>query len=284
VTRILVRSPGPFTTVQDLGRRGRAHWGVARSGAADRASLRLANRLVGNAEGAPGLEVLAGGAALESTGEAVVAVAGARCAVLLNGRPQGQHVALRLRAGDVLRLGPTSRGVRAYIAVRGGLVVAEVLGSCSYDQLGDLGPPPLRAGDVLAVGEAAVSMPSWEELPVPELPLEPVLHVLAGPRDDWLYEPGLEQLTQQAWTVLPASDRTGVRLSGTAIARREGELASEGMVPGSVQVPADGQPILLGPDAGVTGGYPVIAVVIDADVDVIGQLAPGTSVRFRTFG
>lgn len=284
MTALLVRSPGPFTSVQDLGRRGLAHFGVARSGAADRGSLRLANRLVGNHEGTAALEVLAGGAVLEADDDVVLAVSGARCEVFVDDQLQARHVALALGPGDVLRLGPTTRGVRVYVAVRGGLAVPEVLGSRAYDQLGDLGPPPLRTGDVLPVGQADTGTPSWEEQPVADLPLEPVLRVLSGPRADWLAGSGLHQLTSRTWEVQPSSDRTGVRLAGAPLARREGELDSEGVVPGSVQVPADGLPILLGPDAGVTGGYPAVAVVIDADLDVIGQLAPGTSVRFHAIG
>jgi allophanate hydrolase subunit 2 len=107
------------------------------------------------------------------------------------------------------------------------------------------------------------------------------LRVVAGPRDGWLLPPGIGQLTNEPWTVLPMSDRTGLRLSGPRIGRREGELPSEGLVPGAVQVPADGAPIVLGPDAGVTGGYPVVAVVIDADLDILGQIPPGTRLQFR---
>ena len=280
MTGLLVLTPGALTTVQDLGRRGLAHFGVARSGAADRAALRLANRLVGNHEGAAGLEVLGGGAAFEAGEDLVVAVTGAACDVLVDDSPQGRHVAVPLRAGQVVRLGPATKGIRVYVAARGGIDVPEVLGSRSYDQLGELGPPPLRQGDELAVGSAGGSAPVWEAIPIPALPAVPVLRVVPGPRDDWLHD--LHQLTQRDWLVRPDSDRTGVRLDGVPLGRREGELASEGVVPGSVQVPADGLPILLGPDAGVTGGYPVVAVVVDADLDLVGQLAPGSSLRFRT--
>jgi biotin-dependent carboxylase-like uncharacterized protein len=279
---LLVLDPGPFTTVQDLGRRGQAHLGVPRSGAADRGSLRLANRLVGNDEPAAALEVLAGGAALEAQVDLTVAVSGARCEVAIDGRQQGRHVAVAVAAGQVLSLGPAVQGLRVYLAVRGGLAVPPVLGSRSYDQLGALGPPPLRADDVLQVGDAARGEPSWEPLPAADPPHQPVLRVVPGPRDDWLLEPGLDGLTAALWTVDPASDRAGTRLTGPPIARREGDLASEGTVPGAVQLPPDGRPILLGPDAGVTGGYPVVAVVVDADLDLAGQLAPGTKVRFRT--
>jgi biotin-dependent carboxylase-like uncharacterized protein len=281
VSSLDVLDAGMFTTVQDLGRRGWAHFGVARSGAADRSSLRLGNRLVGNPEDAAGLEVLAGAAVLRVDSPAVVAVSGARGAVAVNDHPEARNVALRLARGDVLRIGGATRGLRSYLAMRGGVDVTPVLGSRSYDQLGGIGPPPLRAGDSLPIGAEPDRAPYWEVAPVREIDPEPTLRVVAGPRDGWLLPPGISALTSQPWTVLPMSDRTGLRLSGPRIGRRDGELPSEGLVPGSVQVPADGAPIVLGPDAGVTGGYPVVAVVIDADLDILGQVAPGARLSFR---
>jgi biotin-dependent carboxylase-like uncharacterized protein len=281
VSSLDVVDAGMFTTVQDLGRRGWAHFGVGRSGAADRTSLGLGNRLVGNPEEVAGLEILAGAAVFRVDGPAVVAVTGSSGTVAVNDRPQARNVALRLAPGDVLRLGVATAGLRGYLAVRGGVDVAPVLGSRSYDQLGGIGPAPLRAGDSLPIGDEPDRPPYWEVAPVREIDPEPTLRVVAGPRDGWLLPPGIRQLTDERWTVLPMSDRTGLRLSGPRIGRREGELPSEGLVPGAVQLPADGAPIVLGPDAGVTGGYPVVAVVVDADLDLLGQLAPGARVRFR---
>lgn len=272
---------GVLTTVQDLGRTGWAHFGVARSGAADRASLRLGNRLVGNPADAAGLEVLVGAARFRADGAAVVAVTGAAVDLWVNESPRGRNVSLRLESGDVLRLGIAALGLRAYMAVRGGVDAPLVLGSRSYDQLGGLGPPPLRTGDIVAIGADPDRAPHWDVAPVREVDPAPTLRVTAGPRDGWLLPPGLAQLTSQPWSVQPMSDRTGVRLSGPRIARRDGELLSEGLVPGAVQVPPDGNPIVLGPDAGVTGGYPVVAVVNDSDLDLVGQLAPGARVTFR---
>jgi biotin-dependent carboxylase-like uncharacterized protein len=280
MTALLVRDPGALSTVQDLGRPGRAHLGVPRSGAADRGSLRLANRLVGNAEGAAALEVLGGGAVLEATADVVLAVTGARCEVSLDDRPQGRHAALALRTGEVLRLGPALAGIRVYVGVRGGVAAPVVLGSRSYDQLGALGPPPLVAGQHLALGTDALAAPVWEGVPVDDPTSAPVLTVTPGPRLDWL-DGGLRALVEGAWSVSPHSDRTGVRLDGRPVSRRPGDLPSEGTVVGGVQVPPDGRPIVLGPDAGVTGGYPLVAVVVETDLDVLGQLAPGAQVRFR---
>jgi biotin-dependent carboxylase-like uncharacterized protein len=280
VTALRVVAAGPFTTVQDLGRPGRAHLGVPGSGAADRSSLRLANRAVGNPEDAAALEVLIGPVAFEALVPVVICVAGAVCEVLVGDRPQGRNTALALQQGDIVRLGPPSRGLRTYVALRGGIAVPPVLGSRSYDQLSDLGPRPLRDGDTITTDSRYAGAPSWEPLASDDPPASPVLRVTAGPRASWL--PSLTSLTATGWVVLPASDRTGIRLTGPALACRAAELPSEGLVPGSIQVPPDGLPILLGPDAGVTGGYPVVAVVVSDDRDLIGQLAPGTTVRFRT--
>lgn len=276
--------PGVLATVQDLGRPGWGHLGVPRSGAADRASLRRANELVGNAADAAGLEVLLGGLRLIAHASVTVAVTGAVCDVSLEDVVVERNAALTLAAGSTLRLGAPRAGVRSYVAVRGGIDVPPVLGSRSYDQLGAIGPAPLSKGQVLALGDAAIG-PALSEVVAAEEPARDVeLRFLVGPRDAWLEPDGLEMLTATAWSVSPQSDRTGVRLSGPVVPRRPGELASEGLVPGSIQLPVDGQPILLGPDAGVTGGYPVVGVVIDADRDRIGQLAPGATVRLRCIG
>ncbi|MFN2463565.1 MAG: biotin-dependent carboxyltransferase family protein [Candidatus Dormibacteria bacterium] len=281
MTQLIIHRPGIFLTVQDLGRRGLAHLGVARSGAADRGSLRLANYLVGNDDGTEGLESVLGGMVLEATGALVVAVTGAACDVTLNSRLFRRDTRLRLQAGDVLEVGRVTRGLRVYIAVRDGLDVPRVLGSRSYDQLGQFGPAPLYKGDRITVGSSPPAN-HWVKPPLPtEIPAKVELRVIPGPRDEWLDAPGLSQLTDVTWTVAPSSNRTGLRLSGPPISRRKGELASEGVVPGSLQLPASGQPILLGPDAGVTGGYPAIAVVVDADLDLAGQLPPGATVSFR---
>lgn len=278
---LLVVAPGAYACVQDLGRLGRAHQGVPGSGAADRRSLRLGNRLVGNAEGAAAVEALFGSLVLEAVDDAVVAVTGASCEVWIGSRREGMHVALRLPAGEQLRCGTPTQGLRVYVAIRGGLVPPPVLGSRSYDELGRIGPPPLVAGDGLPVGRDPEGAIWWEPAPVAPPLAEPVLTLRRGPRDDWASAEALTLLTSSVWTVLPASNRVGLRLSGPVLARRVGELPSEPTRPGAVQLPADGQPILLGPDSGTTGGYPVLGVVCDEDLDHAGQAAPGTGLRFR---
>jgi KipI family sensor histidine kinase inhibitor len=291
---IEVIKPGPLATVQDLGRPGFGHLGVPRSGAADPASLLLANRLVGNPGGAAGVEVTFGRAAFKFTGEAWVAVAGAPVPVSLeSGRqaaaarvPHGSTV--RVPAGGVVRLGAPQRGLRSYLAVRGGVDVPPVLGSRSADLRSGLGPPPLRPGDLLPVAPAgqgpgtAPGTGAGTRPPAMPVPGEPtVLRVVPGPRDDWFAPGAAQRLCAGTFFVTPASDRAGLRLDGPAVQRaRGGELLSEGVATGSLQVPPNGRPILLLAEHPVTGGYPVIATVVSADAGLAAQLRPGSKLRF----
>jgi len=279
---IEIVDPGPFTTVQDLGRPGWAAIGVGSSGAADRGSLRLANRLVGNPEGAAGFEATFGGLHLRALTDVLVALTGAATPIESDAPLVGLGLAVHLRAGHELRLRTPPRGLRSYVAVRGGIDAPEVLGSRSTDTLSALGPSPLRAGDIFVTGTTVdpntLTEPSTELAPIPPAPVEPVLRLLPGPRNDWADPAGL---LAAAYTVRSDSNRIGVRLAGPALARRPGELPSEAMVRGSVQVPPDGLPIIVHADHPVTGGYPVVAVVVDADLDLVGQLRPGDPVRFR---
>jgi biotin-dependent carboxylase-like uncharacterized protein len=269
---IEVVRPGPLATVQDLGRPGYAHLGVPHSGAADRDSLRLANRLTGNPEGAAALELTFGGAALRFEEPAWIAVTGAPVAGAMN---SPRHVP----AGAVVEFGTPRAGVRTYVAVRGGIDVPAVLGSRSTDLLSGLGPAPLKAGDRLGVGPATGRI-TVDVAPGFEPEDEPVLRFVAGPRDDWFET--LEPLTCGAYEVTAQSNRVGVRLDGAPLTRRrDGELASEGMVTGAVQVPPDGLPIIFLPDHPTTGGYPVAATVITTDIARVAQLRPGQRVRFR---
>ncbi len=273
---IEVVRPGPLATVQDLGRPGYAHLGVPHSGAVDEVSLRLANRLAGNPEGAAALELTFGGAALRFESAAWIAVTGAavRCA--------GMNAPCHVQAGTVVEFGTPWAGVRTYVAVRGGIDVPPVLGSRSADLLSGLGPAPLMAGDRLPVGRPTGTI-SVDFAPglVPDP--DPVLRITAGPRDDWFE--ALTPLVSGAYEVTAESNRVGVRLDGPALTRRrEGELASEGMVTGALQVPPNGLPIVFLADHPTTGGYPVAAVLAAADVSRAAQLRPGQRVRFRLTG
>jgi KipI family sensor histidine kinase inhibitor len=313
---VQIMRSGLLATVQDLGRPGLAHLGVPPSGAADQASLRLANLLVGNTEETAGLEITLGGAMLGFSQPAVIAVTGAPVGLELQagqpaaktsaafaGAPQAglRHgAACQLPAGSVLRLGSPGSGLRSYLAIAGGIDISPVLGSRASDLHARLGMRPLRAGDRLRVGEpppgnrldvesgpVASGPADGSELahlrtPVPAPSQVAVLRALAGPRDDWLGPAALDLLAGSDYLVTSASNRTGLRLSGAALpAGGRGELPSEGMVTGSIQVPPDGQPIVLLADHPATGGYPVIAVLRSADIGIAAQLRPGQRVRFQ---
>lgn len=273
---VTVVEAGPLSTVQDFGRPGLAAMGVSRSGACDRAAHRLANALVGNHPTLATLEVTLGGLTLETAVDVVVATAGARC-------PGAPHAApFVLHASQRLTLGQPASGLRTYVAVRGGIDVPPVLGSRATDVLSGLGPRALQPGDVLPVGTTHRPVPGVDVAPVPDPTLEPVvLPVLPGPRRDWLGDDAWAALLSTGFTVDSRSNRIGVRLSGDPLPRSQrGELTSEGMLRGAVQVPPSGRPVLFLADHPVTGGYPVIAYVDDAAVDGCGQLRPGQQVRF----
>ena len=285
-----VLATGPLTTVQDLGRPGLAHLGVPRSGAADRGALRLANRLVGNPEPAAGLEVTLGGLVLRALGPLTVAVTGAACPLTVDGRPVARNSVLELLPDQLLRLDYATAGLRCYLAVRGGVEVPAVLGSRATDTLSGLGPARPQSGDRLWFGAAPLRWPVLEIAPVPDPPAAAVaLRVVPGPR---LLDVGPDQdhahrLLAIRWQVGTDSDRVGLRLHPATPEHQEhpawpspagagsGSLPSEGLVVGSVQVPPAGAPVLFLADHPVTGGYPVIAVVVDADLDRAGQLRPG---------
>ncbi|MFF5765161.1 5-oxoprolinase subunit C family protein [Streptomyces tanashiensis] len=278
---VAVVRAGALTTVQDLGRPGYAHLGVPRSGALDPAALRLVNRLAGNGEDAAVLETTVDGCALRPRCAVTVAVGGAPCPVRVDGRPAAWGTTVRVGAGSVLEIGAAARGLRSYVALGGGIAVPPVLGSRSTDLLSGLGPAPLADGAVLPLGAAAAVPGSVDAPPWPGPPDELVLRVRPGPRDDWFTAEGLRAFTTRAYRVSPASNRIGLRLEGPALERAvPGELASEGMVLGAVQVPPDGRPVVFLADHPTTGGYPVVAVVREADLGAAAQAVPGTPVRF----
>jgi biotin-dependent carboxylase-like uncharacterized protein len=274
---------GPLTTVQDLGRDGWAHLGVPTSGAADRASLRLANRLVGNREGAAALEVTLGGLEVRAVGALTVAVTGAAGPILVDGAPSPARTVLPLRTGATLRLGLSTIGVRAYLAVRGGIDVPPVLGSRSSDTLSRLGPAALQDGETLALGSEVAGWPVLTIAPGPEPTAGIVrLGVIYGPRDDALSAEGRRLLLDTTWRASERSDRIGVRLEGPPLpVPATARTLSEPVVRGAIQVPPGGRPVLFLADHPVTGGYPVVAVVPDAEVDRAGQLRPGQGLRFE---
>ncbi|MFD7444897.1 biotin-dependent carboxyltransferase family protein [Streptomyces sp. NPDC059909] len=281
---VVVRA-GALTTVQDLGRPGHAHLGVPRSGALDPRALRLVNRLVGNPEQSAVLETTLTGCAVRPRSTVTVAVGGAPCPVRVDGRAVAWGAPVRVGAGALLEVGATVRGVRSYVAFAGGIAAEPVLGSRSTDLLSGLGPAPLVDGAVVPLGVPAGPPGRVDGPPWPGPPSELVLRVRFGPRDDWFTAAALRTLATDAYRVSAAGNRIGLRTDGPPLERAvRAELPSEGMVLGAVQVPPDGRPVVFLADHPTTGGYPVIAVVREADLAAAAQAVPGTPVRFVPAG
>jgi biotin-dependent carboxylase-like uncharacterized protein len=281
-----VRTAGPLTTLQDLGRPGLAALGVSGSGALDRGALRLGNRLVGNPEGAAGLEIAVGPFSGVADRDVWIAVTGAWGLVTVGGRPIDPNHPVFVPAGAELAIGLAGHGLRYYLAVAGGWDVPPVLGSRSTDLLSGIGPAPVRDGDVLPIGD-----PHPDAIPALDVaPWSPpyggtiTVPLFVGPRADWFTPGALERLFTGTWALSSSSNRVGARLDGEALERSavsRGELPSEGMVAGAVQVPPSGLPTVLLADHPTTGGYPVIAVVASGALDLFAQLRPGQDLTFR---
>ncbi|MGI5490146.1 biotin-dependent carboxyltransferase family protein [Microtetraspora malaysiensis] len=278
---IEVLEPGMLTTVQDLGRPGWAHLGVPPSGALDLPAFTLANRLVGNAEGAAALETTLRGPTLRFHRSATIAVTGAPVTAHTRTRPIAMNAVEFIAAGDILTVGWALTGARTYIAIRNGLRLPLTLGSVSTDLLTGLGPPPLATGTCIPFGTAAVAMPVVDLAPVARLTPSPRLAIIPGPREDWFTATALDELCGTSWTIGPDSNRVGLRLQGPPLTwSRDAELLSEGITAGALQVPPSGRPILLLRDHPATGGYPVIAVLQSDYLHHAAQLPPGSTIRF----
>ena len=282
--------PGLLTTVQDLGRVGYQQFGAPTSGAMDQTALRAANLLVGNEEGAAGLEATGDGPALRALADLTVAVAGAEIELLLDGRPIESSATMVVLRGQLLELGRARRGLRAYLAIAGGIDVPLTLGSrstCLPAAFGGFHGRPLRQGDCLAVGPAPrrpVALtgrslpPEWWQRAGEVL----TLRVILGPQDHRFTPEGIQTFLTGEYRMMPETDRMGARLQGRPIAHRLGaDIISDSIPLGAVQVPADGQPIILLADRQTTGGYTKIAVVVSEDVSRLAQVTPGQVVRFR---
>ncbi|MFB9072127.1 biotin-dependent carboxyltransferase family protein [Citricoccus parietis] len=299
---VVIEHPGLQSLLQDLGRPGHGDLGVSAAGAADEDSARQANRIVGNAPGAAVIETLLGGLRLRAREHQVLALAGAEAPAVITavagGLPADRAVARRtpfaLYDGETLEIGEPAAGLRTYVAVRGGLEADVVLGSRSTDTMSGLGPAPLVAGTEVPVGtRAGYAAVGSDEPPLRRMPRAGAtteLRVVPGPRGDWFGPTGVDRLAGQDWLVTDQSNRIGVRLAvsqdgtpgaGKPLERiRDGELASEGAVAGALQVPPSGLPVLFLADHPVTGGYPVIGVVVPEDLTLAAQLPPGSRVRF----
>lgn len=289
---LTVSAPGAQLLFQDSGRRGLTHWGVSPSGFADRAAAHEANRLVGNDPNETLLEALMGGYSFEAQQDVVLAVTGADLELTVTGAEEPKTARLNepfaLLAGQKLTAGFASAGLRSYIAVRGGFETEAVALSSSSDTLSGLGEAPLGAGHNLPVGNRATGAvrPPTAVLPLPERDQATEIRVTLGPRNDWFTATGIEAFTTNTWCVTAESNRIGVRLEpagskAPAIERKNtGELPSEGMVTGAIQIPPGGNPVVFLADHPVTGGYPVIATVYPDDLRLLAQSQPGTPITF----
>lgn len=297
-----ILNAGMQTLIEDRGREGKSEFGVPLSGVADRAAAYQANALVGNAYDAAVLEVLYGQLSVRAAVNVVLAVCGAEVELAIfseedHRRSAAMHEPFVLLAGEALNMGTPTAGVRSVVALRGGVAATAVFGSSSTDTHAGLGPPPLKSGDQISSASsdiAAVSAhPAATTLPdsllAPKRSRERTvrLRFVYGPRHEWFGDSDLQRLRSQRWIVTSESNRIGIRLGldpGNPLARplqrsRAGELLSEGMALGSLQVPPSGEPILLLQDQAVTGGYPIIGVLLEEDLRHAAQLAPGTFIR-----
>lgn len=282
-----VLAAGALTLVQDLGRVGFAAVGVGRSGAVDRGAFCLGARLLAQPYTSAALEVTLGGLSVQAQGNVMLALTGAPAPADIDGRGVGYCGPFALGDGQILTLGVPPVGLRTYVSVRGGLNVPPVLGSRASDTLSGLGPEPVRAGDVVPVGPPPADFPNVDQAPTATLSRETlVVRALRGPRDDWLAD--LNALVATEWTVSSRSDRVGMRLVGEPLqhhaSRMAQELPSEGVVRGSIQVPPGGEPVIFLADHPVTGGYPVVAVLVDNDIDRVAQAVPGQQLRILLVG
>ena len=270
---LTVLEPGLYSLLVDSGRPSSRHLGVPVGGAADRAAHALGNGLVGNSPHTLALEITMSGPTLRAESRTACVVFGAPflAAVANKGRVEA-GTTFTLEAGDVLKIGGTPRGVRGYLCVKGGFSGLTILGSSSALE-------PIQVDDVLPCGESRLPGRSLSFVQFPDSLEDDPIRVVAGPQYDWFLDE--EQFFRTEYEVLAASNRMGVRLSGEKLERRPGEMISEPVAPGAVQITNDGQAIVLGVDGQTIGGYPKIAHVIRADLDRLAQLRPGSKVRFR---
>lgn len=290
VEAVEIVRPGLLTTVQDLGRFGYQKFGVTNSGAIDRAALRAANLLLDNEEGFAGLEATAEGPTLRALVDLVVAIVGADMQPLVDGKPVECGMAIAIRSGQVLELQRARRGLRAYLAVAGGIDVPVLLGSrstCLPAAFGGFRGRALEAGDRLPVGAVEGSPAGLIGRRLPPDWLKRTgdivtVRVMLGPQEDRFTADGIRTFLSESYRMTPQMDRVGARLQGPPIAHRAGaDIISDSTPLGAIQVASDGQPMILLADRQTTGGYAKIAVVIQEDICRVGQATPGQVVRFR---
>jgi biotin-dependent carboxylase-like uncharacterized protein len=287
MTELVVEAAGPATSLQDGGRFGWQRYGVGPAGAMDRVALAIANALAGNAPGAAAIEfALAGGRLRVAGGKARVAIAGAECALKIDDRTVAPLASATAQEGQSIEIGPARSGVFAYLAVAGGLTLTPTLGSLSLHHrtgVGGLEGRTLRAGDRLPL---ALGEPAGHEMALPGLPgrFEGPFRVVLGPQDDNFTAAGIGAFLGGAFTITEQADRMGMRLSGPKIEHgpKGYNIVSDGIPTGGIQVPGNGQPLILLADRQTTGGYPKIATVIGVDLPRLAQCRPGTALRFAS--
>jgi antagonist of KipI len=286
MSTVHVHAPGLFTTVQDLGRPGFGAIGVSASGAADPISLRLGNRLVGNREHAPALEMMLFGGSFKFEESAVVALTGSDFGATIDGAAVEPWTSNEIRSQQAIQVGATRSGARCYLCVSGGIDVPLFLGSASTHVLSGLGGfegRPLRKGDMLRVGTAshAFHRRAIESRIVEGLSQRDVLRVTPGPQAGRFSDSAIAEFYATTWRVGEQSNRMGLRLEGAMIEGTSGSMITEGVSLGAIQMPPNGAPIILFVEQQTTGGYPKIANVIAADLHRIGQLRPRDEIQFE---
>lgn len=282
-----ILSPGGYTTVQDRGRYGFQSMGIPVSGALDRYSFAAANLLVGNPENTPALELTVTGLCFEALKEMDIALAGARMAMTVNKRAVAQWRSVRLAAGDTVTIGQVAAGCRAYLAFGGGLDLPLVMGSCATYVAGNVGGMagrPLKAGDILRINDAGLLEKEriWPMADQPSYPSAIIVRAIPGPQDDH-FDRGMDTFFSSPYMFTAETNRMGCRLQGNRIdagSGMPGSILSEPSVPGSIQVPPDGQPIILLVEQTV-GGYAKIATIISTDIRRVAQAKPGDTVCFE---
>ncbi len=285
---IEIITPGLLTTVQDFGRVGVMKNGFTQNGVMDKYSMTVANRLCGNCDSAPVLEMTVLGITAKFTQSAVICLSGADFGASLNDNPIRTNKAYKVNSGDVLSMGTGKNGMRSYLAVSGGIVGEYVFGSASTNlkfAFGGHCGRKLQSGDVLAVGSGAFSLENIEKWEIPENQYDKnaVLRVVLGPQADMFTDDDIKLFLSQKYEVTAQSDRMGIRLSGEALKSKDGmDIISDGIVFGSIQIPNSGEPIILMADHQTTGGYAKIATVISVDLPRAAQLCAGDSVKFES--
>lgn len=286
---LLVRQQGQFVTVQDYGRMGWKRFGVPRSGAMDLLSLAVANVLVGNSLHAPALEFMFVGGEYEllAEGGRRVAVTGGSFPVFQNGKRVSAYRSIQLSRGDILRIGAAPDAVWGYLAINGSFAMPRELGSASTNVasgIGGLDGCALRAGDAVPLGTSVLDagQPNVEQtFYAPQRPKSLLVRVVLGPQDNYFDPKSLDVLLSEPFTITHHIDRMGYNLLGPKLVHARGpDLISDGVVPGSIQVPGSGQLIALFADCQPTGGYPKVATVLSADIGRLAQSRPGSTVRF----